>query len=271
MGSSELNRYLGFLDTPPLWVKKQFGLEQFNFPEVEIAQQWLPQIPEGIRLGHQMEFIFLQCIARSEKYEIIAHNEALRESGRTLGEVDFILFDRKIKEYLHVELTFKFYIIDPDISEPIHRLMGPNRRDMFFTKLDKIRNEQLGQLSTPAGLSILEKLKLFDKKIVPQVCFKAQLFLPFGAEHGHIRPLNTACIAGYWLRFDAFNSPEFKDGLYFIPYKYEWPVNPSFNESYMTHYEVLLELNIRMIKENAPLVWRKKSDSTFEKFFVVWW
>ena len=271
MGVSALSRFQGFLNTPPLWVKKQFGLEQFSFPEIDIGIYSVPDIPERIRLGHQMEFIFRQCMEYTNDYEIIIHNKPLKESKRTIGEVDFILFDRKKEEYLHIELTYKFYIIDPDISEPIHRLMGPNRRDMFFTKLDKIKNEQLGLLSTAAGKTLLDEYDLRDLDIRPQVCFKAQLFLPFGSEFRHIRPLNTACIAGFWISFDAFNSPEFKNDLYYITYKHEWPVKPSYNEHYIGHYEVMLELNIRMIKENAPLVWRKKTDSSFEKFFVVWW
>jgi len=271
MGVSALSRYQGFLITPPLWVKKQFGLQQFDFPEVEVQTHSLPEIPSGIRLGHQMEFIFRQCIAYSDEYTLIAHNEPLRESGRTIGELDFILYEKKTDQFLHVELTYKFYIIDPDISEPIHRLMGPNRRDMFFTKLDKIKHEQLGLLSTPAGKTLLDKYELRDAKISPQVCFKAQLFLPYGMEYGNIRPLNTACIAGYWLHFDTFNSSEFKNDLYYITFKHEWPVNPSNNESYISHYKVILELNIRMLKENAPMVWRKKSNASFDKFFVVWW
>ena len=271
MGVTVLSRFQGFLNTPPLWIKNQFGLEQFSFPKVDIDLHTLPDIPERIRLGHQMEFVFRQCIEYSRDYEIIAHNEPLRESGRTIGELDFILFNHIREEYLHVELTYKFYIIDPEISEPIHRLMGPNRRDMFFTKLEKIKNEQLGLLSTPSGKALLDKYELREKEILAQVCFKAQLFLPYGTEYGHIRPLNTSCIAGYWLQFDAFNRPEFKDDLYYIPSKYEWPANPSYNASYTSHYEVMLELNIRMIKENAPLVWRKSSDGSFEKFFVVWW
>ncbi|MBT8320560.1 MAG: DUF1853 family protein [Eudoraea sp.] len=271
MGVSIVSRYLGFLNTPPLWVKKQFGLEQFDFPQLEVQTHSLPEIPQRLRLGHQMEFIFRQCIAFTKDYALIAHNEPLRESGRTLGELDFILYDPKLDQYLHVELTYKFYIIDPDISEPIHRLMGPNRRDMFFTKLDKIKNEQLELLSTPVGKTLLDKFNLRNVEITPQVCFKAQLFLPYGHEYGHIRPLNTNCIAGYWMRFDAFNSPEFQNDQYYITFKHEWVVNPSYNAGYVSHYEVILELNIRMLKENAPLVWRKKSDSTFEKFFVVWW
>ncbi len=271
MGVRLIDRYEGFLQTPPLWVKEQFGLEQFAFPKVAVATLPLSQIPERIRLGHQMEFIFRECITHTPGYTVALHNAALRASGITIGEIDFIIHDEKQNHLLHVELTYKFYIIDPEISEPIHRLMGPNRRDMFFTKLDKIKEEQLNLLSTSEGQALLEKHNLLDQEIIPQVCFKAQLFVPYGADRAHIRPLNTDCVSGYWLRFNEFNSRAFKDDLYYIPFKQEWPSNPIDSVSWITHYEVLLELAVRMVKENAPMVWRKKSDTTLEKFFVVWW
>ena len=271
MGSSTLSRYLGFLNTPSLWIKNQFGLEQFSFPELDLDSLETEDIPRGIRLGHQMEFVFRQCILQAKEYEILIYNAPIRESGKTLGEIDFILKDRLRKQYLHVELTFKFYIINPEISEPIHRLMGPNRRDMFFTKLDKIREEQLSLLGTPPGKALLETHKLDTVEVLPRVCFKAQLFIPYGADKIHIRPLNKACVAGYWIKFDTFKSKEFSQSLYYITFKHEWPVKPNNNVSWISYYEVLLEVNIRMIKEQAPLLWRKKSDTEFEKIFIVWW
>ena len=271
MGSATLSRYLGFLNTPPLWIKKQFGLEQFTFPELDPGSLKAETIPQGIRLGHQMEYVFRQCILQAKEYDLLVYNAPIRDSGKTLGEVDFILKDRTDNRHFHVELTFKFYIINPEISEPIHRLMGPNKRDMFFTKLDKIREEQLLLLKTARGKALLETYNLEKIEILPRVCFKAQLFVPYQTNKVHIRPLNKACVAGFWIRFETFKSSEFKNDLYYIPFKHEWPVKPNNNVTWISYYEALLEVNIRMIKEQAPLLWRKKSDTEFDKFFVVWW
>ncbi len=142
---------------------------------------------------------------------------------------------------------------------------------MFFTKLDKILEDQLGLLHTPAGELIKETYGLEGVEILPRVCFKAQLFVPYKADRSHIRPLNKACIAGYWIRFETFNSEVFKQGGYYIPFKHEWVIKPNNEVDWISFYEVLLEVNVRMIRQQAPLVWRKKSDSEFEKFFIVWW
>ena len=271
MGSATLDRYLGFLNTPLLWIKNQFGLEQFSLPELDLESLMAEDIPKGIRLGHQMEFVFRQCILQTTQYELLVYNAPIRTKGKTLGEVDFILRDRLENRYFHVELTYKFYIINPEISEPIHRLMGPNKRDMFFTKLDKIREEQLQLLNTKQGEALLKAHELNKVEVLPRVCFKAQLFIPYGMENVHIRPLNKSCVEGFWIRFNSFKSQEFNTGLYYIPFKHEWVVKPNNKANWMSYYEVLLEVNIRMIKEQAPLLWWKKSDTEFKKFFVVWW
>lgn len=263
---------IGFLNTPPLWVNEQFGIQQFDFPEVDLNSFKPEPIPKKIRLGHQMEYVFKQLIIHSEKYEILLHNLPVRKGKQTIGEIDFILKDLQSEELIHVELTYKFYIINPEISEPIHRLMGPNRRDMFFTKMEKIKNEQFQLLHSEEGINTLLINEITHKKITHQTCYKGQLFVPLGENsNANIRPLNQNCICGYWLRFDDFNTPEFKSYKFYIPFKSEWVVEPHDQVQWQNHFETLMEINLRMLKENAPMVWIKKSENEVEKFFVVWW
>ncbi len=172
---------------------------------------------------------------------------------------------------MHIELTYKFYIIDTDITEPIHQLMGPNRRDMFFTKMEKIKQRQFPLLHTPQGTDVLKQNGIDPQKVEQQCCFKAQLFVPYRMPNVHIRPLNKACIGGYWLKFNDFNAKEFQSYSYYLPYKSEWVIIPHNEVPWKSHFEILMDVNLRMIKENAPLVWMKKSETEFEKFFVVWW
>lgn len=246
-------------------------MQQFNFPKIDLNHFSMRPIPKRIRLGHQMEHVFKQCIAHSDSHEILLHGLPIKEGNRTIGEIDFILREVQTHKLIHVELTYKFYIIDPEISEPIHRLMGPNRRDMFFTKMEKIREEQFPLLHSQEGIKALSGKGIDPSKIEHRVCFKAQLFLPFGKTKGHIRPLNPDCIFGYWLRFDDFNSKEFGSNLYSIPYKSQWVVAPYDDVPWLSHRDTLMEINLSMLKENAPMVWMKKPNGQLDKFFVVWW
>ncbi|NNE75698.1 MAG: DUF1853 family protein [Pricia sp.] len=262
---------VGFLRTPPLWTKEQFGIRQFTFPTLDINGLTPEPIQGKLRLGHQMEHVFYQLIQNSGKYTILVYNLPIKMGNRTIGEIDFILRDKITDHLIHVELTYKFYILDFLISEPIHRLMGPNRRDMFFTKMEKIKNQQFELLHGKEGIEALSKLKIDHTIISHQACFKAQLFAPFKMKSIPIRPLNKACVAGYWLQFDEFSSREFHDHSYYIPYKSQWVVAPHEAVEWHSHFEILLEINIRMLKQNAPMVWLRKSTGEFEKFFVVWW
>jgi hypothetical protein len=261
----------GFLNTPPIWVNSQFGMQQFDFPQVDLTSFSPTPFSQKLRLGHQMEQVCKQVLDHCSPYEVLLHNLPIRQGKRTIGEIDFILKDTATQHLIHVELTYKFYIINPDISEPIHQLMGPNRRDMFFTKMEKIKNAQFPLLHAPEGASALETLEIDHTQIEHQVCYKAQLFEPYGSKTSHLRPLNPKCIIGYWLRMANFQTGAFEPYEFYIPYKSQWVIPPHEDVAWTSHYETMLDINIRLIKQNAPMVWMKKSETDFEKFFVVWW
>ena len=264
-------RFIGFLNTLPLWTNEQFGIPQFKFPEIDSTNFQSKPIPQRLRLGHQMEHVFKQLIDASSQYDILIYNLPIKANKRTIGEIDFILRNVKTEQMLHVELTFKFYIIDTAISEPIHQLIGPNRRDMFFTKMEKIKQRQFPLLHTVEGRDALQQRGIDHEKVEHQCCFKGQLFVPYRESEILIHPLNKACVQGYWLKFDALNAKEFRGYSYYIPYKSEWVAPPHNDVPWKTHFEILMDINLRMIKENAPMVWMRKSETKIEKIFVVWW
>jgi len=262
---------IGFYNTPPLWINEQFGIHQFRFPEIDFTFFQALPIPERLRLGHKMEHVFAQLIQFSSDWNLIAKNLVIDKNKARVGELDFLLYHEPTTTKYHVELTYKFYIINPEITEPIHRLMGPNKRDMFHTKLDKLKEKQFPLLHSEELTEMLDSLELNSNKIRQEACFKAQLFSSYGDSSATIRPLNKNCIQGSWIRFDDFNTIEFKKSEYYIPYKQEWVLPPSANRTFASHYETLLDVNLRMLKENAPMLWMMKPNGKLEKLFIVWW
>lgn len=258
----------GFHNTPPLWKNQQFGLQQFVLPKVNFTTLDPIELPTNLRLGHQLEYVFKHLISSSSSVEVVLSNIMIEEGKTRVGELDFIL--RENEKYIHVELAYKFYIINPEISEPIYRLMGPNKQDMFFTKLDKLREKQLPLLHHNQLQKLWDAHEIDPLKMEQQCCFKAQLFQPFGV-NSSIRPLNKACIVGNWIRFDEFNTPEFKSAQFYITKKMEWVLTPHPSVGWMNHFETLMKVNLRMVKENAPMLWVKRPTGDIEKLFVVWW
>ncbi|MBT8280184.1 MAG: DUF1853 family protein [Muriicola sp.] len=261
----------GFLKTAPLWTRKQFGVDQFVFPQIDPARIEDFSFPSKMRLGHKMEFVFNAIIQSQDIYTLIAKNIVIQKGKTTLGELDFLLRNTLDGSLIHLELTYKFYLIDTEISEPIYQLVGPNRRDMFYTKLDKLKEHQFSLPYTEEGRAALNEKGLEADHLKQQACFKAQLFTPYDSTRIGIRPLNKGCISGFWIRFEEFNSEHFKEFKYYIPTKEEWVLKPCEEVNWTNHFNLLLEINIRMLKESSPMVWMRKSKGDYKKFFVVWW
>ena len=261
----------GFYKTHPLWVHEQFGVPQFKFPALDVLNFTAQPIPEKLRLGHKMEYVFEQLLQYSDTWEVLAKNLLVDQRKTRLGELDFLLRNNETQRIHHVELAYKFYIINPEISEPIHRLMGPNKRDMFFTKLDKLKQKQFPLLYSEELKAQLEELEISPDTAHQEACFKAQLFTPYGEDYKAIRPLNKNCIQGSWIKFDDFRTGAFQKNEYYIPYKQEWVIPPSTKREFVSHYETSLDINLRMLKENAPMLWVKRPDGLVAKLFVVWW
>lgn len=264
-------QFAGFINTPPLWKNEQFGIQQFEFPSLDLHSFQPQPIPQNIRLGHQMEHVFKQLVEYAKAYEVVIHNLPIRKGKQTLGEIDFILKDKKNQKLIHVELTYKFYIIDPNISEPIHQLIGPNRHDAFFAKMQKIKHKQFTLLHVEEGVKALYDNNIDHSKIEHQCCFKAQLFQPYKTVSIQIHPLNKNCITGYWVRFEIFKSIEFSSYSFYIPNKAQWAALPEHQVEWQPHSEIVPEVNLSMANEKSPMLWMKKSTHTLEKLFVVWW
>ena len=259
----------GLLATQPLWTGKQFGLTQFTLPKID--KQYFPSIalPTNLRLGHQVEYFLLHVLKSHPDYEVLAHSIQIKKGNVTKGELDFLL--RFCGSILHLELSYKFYLIDPSILEPIYRLVGPNKKDMFFIKLEKTRTQQLPQLHSALCIPILEQMDLVATQIEQQVCFLGQLFMPVSQITPSIRPLNKKCIVGYWMALQEFEKPNYISSSYYIPNKNEWLHIPHQAVTWQSHFNSLLEITIRHIRKESPMLWRKLPDGTIDKIFVVWW
>ena len=117
-----------------------FELKDIDVDNIDINNiQILQQLPLGKRVEHFFEAI----IEQSSNYEKVLKNKQIIQNKYTFGELDFILFNKKINIYEHVEMQYKFYVYDDSIEEEIHRYVGPNRNDTMYLKLEKLKNKQL--------------------------------------------------------------------------------------------------------------------------------
>ncbi|MGY8916585.1 MAG: DUF1853 family protein [Flavobacteriales bacterium] len=271
MDSENLSKFNAFLQTPPLWHGNYDGLEQFDFPKVDLDHFQVEPIPDNIRLGHQMEYVFHQLVQHSTRYSINAYNIPIRRDKISLGEIDFILNDLEKDKLLHVELTYKFYILDPSFPNLLQQLIGPNKRDTFYAKKEKIKHHQIPLLHSKDGNQALKDINIDAKELEHKVCFKGLVFIPLNLKNQNLTPLNSECIAGYWMTKENFTSYVGNNTQFYIPLKKEWPQNPTLDLNWKSYQDIQGNLDSQLINKNSPMVWLKKSNGELIKIFVVWW
>ena len=245
MDHKNLSYYKAFYNTPTLWTGELDGLKQFVFPEIYFENLDMGSIPSKLRLGHKIEHIFLKLIQHSRQYKVIAHNIPIRKEKVSLGEIDFLLQDVDSHQFSHVELTYKFYVISEESTNIELQFIGPNQRDSFKAKKERIINHQIPLLKTPEATSVLLRF--------------------------NIKPFNSNCISGRWIPFHTFKFPEFFKYQYYLPSKQEWLLDPQQGVNWLGHKDVLDLITVGLENKNAPLLWMKSSDFTIEKLFIVWW
>ncbi|MES2720937.1 MAG: DUF1853 family protein [Pseudomonadota bacterium] len=143
-----------------------------------------------LRLGRYAEDLLLFWLAAPDnaEFELIAEHVALREQGITLGELDFLVRERRTGQLWHIELALKFYLGTAD-----QQWLGPNRQDSLARKLKHLCQQQLPLLQSPAGQRWLQSQQLENPRTWGWL--KGRLFTAFSAE--------AATDAAQWFTPDA--------------------------------------------------------------------
>jgi len=94
------------------------------------------------KLGHLYEDALAVLLESTPQYDVLAQGLPIRQdAGHTLGELDYLLRDLVSDRLIHLELAVKFYLAVE--TESGLRLPGPDARDHYFRKLEKMRSHQL--------------------------------------------------------------------------------------------------------------------------------
>ena len=122
-----------------------------------------------------------------------------------------------------------------------------------------IRNSQVSQLLELKGYNV--------DQIEQSVCFKGQLFVPFG-EFIDAAPLNQDCIVGWYFNFDSID--KFKDCMFYIPSKLNWLVAPFTGVLWISYSNAKKEIEELIKNQRSPMIWVKRNH-VIQKGFIVWW
>lgn len=263
--------YQGFAASHLLWEGTLFELKQYDaLPELPYGTA-LRDIPTQLRLGHQIEFIYGQYLSHSPQHDVLAEAIQIIDNKKTLGELDFIIRDRIHQSITHIELAYKYYLIDNVGADFYTSLIGPNRRDSFLEKVAKIKNKQHPLLHTEACQSYLAELNLDANDIDQRVVFYAHLFAPYGKEISVPEEISRSCIVGTWMSMNDFKELEMTKNKYCIVPKRSWYHIPHVEVSWSSYGEISVALETFMHTASSPLLWVRNEDGQLSRLFVTYW
>ncbi|WP_406828232.1 DUF1853 family protein [Microbulbifer sp. ARAS458-1] len=113
----------------------------FSRPEIktQLEPALLAQLEQhnSHRLGIYFERLWAFAFTHHPDYALEANNLPIRDQGRTLGELDFVVHYKPDDVLEHWEVALKFYLqVDND-------WVGPGLRDRLAIKLARMRDHQL--------------------------------------------------------------------------------------------------------------------------------
>ena len=190
------------------------------------------------KLGHLYEDTLNIVMNASPKIDVLDRNlQIFDDHKQTIGELDFIVFDREKNSHIHLELGVKFYLAHKKNNS--WHFPGPNDRDNWLKKLARLRQHQLCLTHKPETQKILFEKHQIDHINVQQLIYGC-LFIPIS--HSGPQPklefMNKNARTGYWLyKSEWYENFKDCDQIYMIP-KALWPIIPAeSNIDFLVRYE----------------------------------
>ncbi|CAA6689638.1 MULTISPECIES: DUF1853 family protein [unclassified Lentimonas] len=168
-------------------------------------------VSEGIelnfqqKLGHLYEDALECLLDASEQLDRIAsHVQVVDDAGVTLGELDFVLYDRQQQMHVHLELAVKFYLATHTPEGWMYP--GPDPRDNWQRKLDRMRTHQLLLSQQPEARRLLKDRFNVDTVVVCQLIY-GRLFSPLSGDDCPLpEAIAPSAQRGQWLYVRAWES-----------------------------------------------------------------
>ena len=265
-------QFLSYMNTSSLFKKlnelNQFELDIYEIKEFDFTKL---EITKRLTLGNRVERFFEFYINASKNYELIKSNIQIIKDKHTIGELDFIIYDKREEKYIHIEHVYKFYLYDDTIENEIDRYIGPNCNDTLVKKLTKLKDKQIPLLFNDVTQKYLTDIEI--NTIEQKVCFKGNIYLPLHLEGKSIPLVNDECIRGFYVNKEDFLTNEkFKGYKYFKPDKFDWVCDPNINDTWYSFDEVINEINVLLDDDKSTLVWMKDIERNISKsFFITYW
>ena len=161
--------------------------------------------PEGELQGHYFESLWEFWLRTNTDYRLVERGVQVRDEGRTVGELDFIVFNTRQDVYEHWEVAVKFFLGCGPTASPSF-WYGPNQADKLSLKVERLVSHQTQLSKTAPARRYLQEKKIEIART--RVVMKGRLFYPREVQSETVPPFGAgpAHERGWWTTAEGFES-----------------------------------------------------------------
>lgn len=215
------------------------------------------------KVGRHFERLHDLALANDPSVTLLASQRALRDGGRTLGELDCLY--RRDAQVVHREIAVKFYLAVSD-SQAQRDWWGPSKRDRLDLKLERMLSHQL-RLSDKAASAWPDDL---PRPELSEALLLGALFRR--REHTRLpEGSNESVDCGFWCYLSELEDQGHADANWVVLDK-PWWLSPqqALSGPFMTRGQI----HICLAQRDYPSLVARVDDSAVQRGFVVpdgWW
>jgi hypothetical protein len=181
------------------------------------------------RLGLHHEALWHFFIQQDPHLELIAHNLAIHDKGKTIGEFDLLYYCHNTHQHYHLELAIKFYLDTGQFASTSYsnknyhstsRYLGPNCNDRLDIKLSHLIHRQALLSERACAKQHLEELNI--KHVVKEVSIKGFIFYRRETNTTDNTLLSTSHAKAQWLTLEEFIQHTPTTNLWYAIEKPNW-------------------------------------------------
>lgn len=272
------------ISSPPLLNLEQAPCRWYRdewFQGLPMSPEWLQRLdeaPEELqekldtqkdrRLGRYFETLWAFWLEKCSRFEVIAQSLPLRDGGKTLGELDFLVLDKASGKCLHWEVAVKFYLGLGNTREHAN-WHGPGKKDRLDLKVDHLLNRQSIICRRPEVRQLLQEMGHHVDAC--GVILKGRLFYPYADRESGLMPVeaNPRHLRSYWLTMsELMKNHHVKHISPLVGFGWMAQAELKHELSWLNPSELLEAINKGEVR--LPLyVSSKREGGNSERFFIV--
>lgn len=208
----------------------------------------------NLPLGKLNEYIFGQLLRATNRFEVKGQNLQFVVRGVTIGEIDFLLFDKLTQRLVHLEIATKVYL------KKKNNWVGPNLKDSLALKKEKYTN-QLNQLH-----GLWENLEEKYQRPI------AHVNLILGHQWNRITDEKITNYSYFSFNESFLKTLKKNNYVWALPQKKDWFIEEEVLSKILDFYNQIEPIKEVIELNRSPLVLIKK-ESTEEVFkcFITFW